>query len=92
MTSTEATGATAACPHCGWPDAGEPFRVLSRHATATGHTEWTRCGCGSLQVRVADGRGTRVVSRSGPAAPRVPRAVECGTGSSLGAVTRQEPG
>ncbi|MFJ4283891.1 hypothetical protein [Streptomyces massasporeus] len=69
MTSTEATGATAACPHCGWPDAGEPFRVLSRHATATGQTVWTRCGCGSLQVRVADGRGTRVVSRSRPAAP-----------------------
>ncbi|MER5577594.1 hypothetical protein [Streptomyces massasporeus] len=69
MTSTDAADATAACPHCGWPDAGEPFRVLSRHATATGHTEWTRCGCGSLQVRVADGRGTRVVSRSGPAAP-----------------------
>ncbi|MFD9983319.1 hypothetical protein ACFWZJ_23375 [Streptomyces massasporeus] len=69
MTSTEAT---AACPHCGWPDEGEPFRVLSRHATATGHTEWTRCGCGSLQVRVADGGGTRVVSRSGPAPGAAP--------------------
>jgi hypothetical protein len=63
MTSTAAT----ACPHCGWPDGGEPFRVLSRHSTATGLTVWTRCGCGSLQVRVADGRGTRVVSRSRPA-------------------------
>jgi hypothetical protein len=56
------------CPHCGWPDGGEPFQVLSRHATATGRTEWTRCGCGSLQVRVVDGRGTRVVSRGRPAA------------------------
>ncbi|MEU0900605.1 hypothetical protein [Streptomyces massasporeus] len=72
MTSTEATGATAACPHCGRPDGGEPFRVLSRHTTATGHTEWTRCGCGSLQVRVADGGGTRVVSRSGPAPGAAP--------------------
>ncbi|MFB8244419.1 hypothetical protein ACFC5X_05105 [Streptomyces sp. NPDC055952] len=63
MTST----AAGACPHCGWPDGSEPFRLLSRHATATGRTEWTRCGCGSLQVRVVDGRGSRVVSRSGPA-------------------------
>lgn len=72
---------TTACPHCGRPDGGEPFRVLSRHTTATGHTEWTRCGCGSLQVRVADGRGTRVVSRSGPApgpAPaRADAAIRC---------------
>ncbi|MDK1342406.1 hypothetical protein QNO09_03580 [Streptomyces sp. 378] len=78
MTSTDAT----ACPHCGRPD-GEPFRVLSRHTTATGRTEWTRCGCGSLQVRVSDGgRGTRVVSRSGPApAPALARsttASRCG--------------
>ncbi|WP_369197941.1 hypothetical protein [Streptomyces djakartensis] len=64
MTSTGA----GVCPHCGWPDAGEPFRLLSRHATAAGRTEWTRCGCGSLQVRVVDARGTRVVSRGGPAA------------------------
>ncbi|WP_052310386.1 hypothetical protein [Streptomyces viridochromogenes] len=54
------------CPHCGWPDGGEPFQVLSRHTTATGRTEWTRCGCGSLQVRIVDGCGTRVVSRSRP--------------------------
>ena len=63
MTST----IRAACPHCGWPDDGEPFQVLSRHTTATGRTVWTRCGCGSLQVRIVDDRGTRVVSRSGPA-------------------------
>ncbi|MCX3291392.1 hypothetical protein OR263_32580 [Streptomyces sp. NEAU-H22] len=78
MTSTDAT----VCPHCGRPDAGEPFRVLSRHITATGLTVWTRCGCGSLQVRVADGRGTRVVSRGGPApgpapAPARPDTASC---------------
>ncbi|MFF8234882.1 hypothetical protein [Streptomyces caelestis] len=55
------------CPHCGWPDGGEPFQVLSRHTTAMGRTEWTRCGCGSLQVRVVDGGGMRVISRSVPA-------------------------
>ncbi|MGA5899188.1 hypothetical protein [Streptomyces venetus] len=63
MTSTTRT----VCPHCGWPDGGEPFQVLSRHTTATGRTDWTRCGCGSLQVRIVDDRGTRVVSRSRPA-------------------------
>ncbi|PZT71146.1 hypothetical protein DN402_02585 [Streptomyces sp. SW4] len=63
MTST--TG--AACPHCGWPDGADPFQVVSRHATATGHTVWARCACGSLQMRVDDGRGARVVSRSRPA-------------------------
>jgi hypothetical protein len=63
MTST--TGAV--CPHCGWPDAAEPFQVVSRHGTAAGRTVWTRCGCGSLQVRSVDDRGTRVVSRSRPA-------------------------
>ncbi|MGA5139676.1 hypothetical protein [Streptomyces azureus] len=60
------------CPHCGWPDGGEPFQVLSRHATATGRTEWTRCGCGSLQVRVVDSGGMRVVSRSRPASGSAP--------------------
>ncbi|WP_329334740.1 hypothetical protein OG252_07830 [Streptomyces sp. NBC_01352] len=63
MSST--TGAV--CPHCGWPDGAEPFQVVSRHRTAAGTTVWTRCGCGSLQVRVVDGRGTRIVSRSRPA-------------------------
>ncbi|KOG34197.1 hypothetical protein [Streptomyces resistomycificus] len=56
------------CPHCGWPDDAEPFQVVSRHGTAAGGTVWTRCGCGSLQVRIVDGRGTRIVSRSRPAA------------------------
>ncbi|MFV0132398.1 hypothetical protein ACLGIH_03905 [Streptomyces sp. HMX87] len=63
MTTT--TGAT--CPHCGWPDNAEPPQVVSRHPTATGHTMWARCACGSLQMRVVDGCGSRVVSRSRPA-------------------------
>ncbi|MGY6020047.1 hypothetical protein [Streptomyces spinosirectus] len=58
------------CPHCGWPDGAEPFQVVSGHSTAAGRTVWTRCGCGSLQVRVEDGRGTRVVSRSRPPEPQ----------------------
>ncbi|MDT9698427.1 hypothetical protein [Streptomyces sp. P17] len=62
MTSATAT----VCPHCGWPDGAEPFQVVSRHSTAEGRTVWTRCGCGSLQVRVVDESGTRVVSRSRP--------------------------
>jgi hypothetical protein len=66
MTST----IRAVCPHCGWPDGAEPFQVVSRHGTATGGTVWTRCACGSLQVRVNDGCGTRVVSRSRPSAAR----------------------
>ncbi|MBT2422503.1 hypothetical protein J7F01_31240 [Streptomyces sp. ISL-22] len=65
MTSTTGTG----CPHCGWPDGTDPYRVVSRHTTAAGSTVWTRCACGSLQVRVVDARGMRVVSRSRPAAP-----------------------
>ncbi|CAL9656862.1 hypothetical protein SUDANB176_06828 [Streptomyces sp. enrichment culture] len=69
MTST--TGATGAagtvCPYCGWPDDAEPFQVVSRHGTAVGSTVWTRCGCGSLQVRAVDDSGVRVMSRSRPA-------------------------
>jgi len=60
----------ARCPHCGRPDGAEPFQVVSRHGTASGSTVWTRCGCGSLQVRVEDGCGMRIVSRSRPAAPQ----------------------
>jgi uncharacterized Zn finger protein len=66
MTSTTGT----VCPHCGWPDGAEPFQVVSRHSTAGGSTVWTRCGCGSLQVRVVDVRGMRIVSRSRPADTR----------------------
>lgn len=50
------------CPHCGRPDA-ELFQVLSRHGTAAGQTVWTRCACGSLQWRVRDAAGERVVTR-----------------------------
>ncbi|WLW50178.1 hypothetical protein [Streptomyces sp. YU58] len=67
MTST--TG-PARCPHCGRPDGAEPFQVVSRHCTATGRTVWTRCGCGSLQIRTIDEHGTRIVSRSRPAPDR----------------------
>ncbi|MFG2515851.1 hypothetical protein [Streptomyces sp. NPDC048584] len=55
------------CPYCGWPDDAEPFHMVSRHGTATGSTVWTRCGCGSLQVRAVDNGGARIVSRSRPA-------------------------
>jgi hypothetical protein len=64
---------STACPYCGWPDRAEPFQVVSRHGTAGGQTVWTRCGCGSLQVRVVDARGMRVLSRSEGAEPS-PRA------------------
>lgn len=60
----------AVCPHCGRPDDAEPFQVVSRHGTGDGRTVWTRCGCGSLQVRVVDGGGSRIVSRSRPAVAR----------------------
>jgi hypothetical protein len=72
MTSTAQEASTSqggpggdACPYCGWPDRAEPFQVVSRHGTAAGQTVWTRCGCGSLQVRVVDVCGMRVLSRSG---------------------------
>ncbi|MFE9681501.1 hypothetical protein [Streptomyces sp. NPDC006285] len=58
------TPAVEACPYCGRPDRAEPFQVVSRHGTAGGHTLWTRCGCGSLQVRTVDAWGMRVLSRS----------------------------
>ncbi|GAA3535038.1 MULTISPECIES: hypothetical protein [Streptomyces] len=75
MTSTTGT----VCPHCGWPDGAEPFRIISRHNTAAGSTMWTRCGCGSLQVRVVDARGMRIVSRSRPADAGTPRSsTPCG--------------
>jgi hypothetical protein len=75
MTSTAAHSRLSgdACPHCGWPDGAEPFQVVSRHSTSAGHTVWTRCSCGSLQVRVVDATGMRVVSRSRPADPDLDR-------------------
>ncbi|MET7640190.1 hypothetical protein [Streptomyces sp. NPDC005438] len=59
---------TSRCPHCGWPDA-EPFQVVSRHHTGRGQTVWTRCGCGSLQIRSVDETGVRVLSRGAPSEP-----------------------
>jgi hypothetical protein len=62
------------CPHCGWPES-EPFVEASRHRTAAGQTVWTRCVCGSLQMRVVTATGARVVARSRPqdqVAVRVP--------------------
>ncbi|HEX5569471.1 MAG TPA: hypothetical protein VFY14_21540 [Streptomyces sp.] len=53
------------CPYCGWPDA-QPVRVVSRHSTSTGQTVWTRCACGSLQMRVLDAAGVRIAVRGRP--------------------------
>ncbi|MFD0228503.1 hypothetical protein [Streptomyces hirsutus] len=80
MTSAHGITGTAGvvCPYCGWPDDAEPFQLVSRHSTAAGSTVWTRCGCGSLQVRAVDGRGARVVTRSRPPAG-VPPTRACGT-------------
>ncbi|RFU84664.1 hypothetical protein DY218_21335 [Streptomyces triticagri] len=62
--------AAAACPYCGWPD-GEPApAVVSEHRTARGLTVWTRCWCGSLQVRQLTAAGIRVSARGRPAEPR----------------------
>ncbi|PWI06307.1 hypothetical protein DIZ27_34250 [Streptomyces sp. NWU339] len=83
--TTGATGSTGViCPYCGWPDDGEPFRLVSRHTTAAGRTVWTRCGCGSLQVRVVDDRGSRVVTRSRPPADVPPSRAggACGVGGT----------
>ncbi|MGW1024581.1 hypothetical protein ACWD4J_12870 [Streptomyces sp. NPDC002577] len=63
------------CPHCGWPET-QPYEVVSRHATTQGLTVWTRCACGSLQVRVvrhpdrAGHTDARIVARGRPAMDR----------------------
>lgn len=36
--------------------------------TPDGQTVWTRCGCGSLQMRLVDEAGARIVARGRPAA------------------------
>ena len=59
------SAAITLCPYCGYPDA-EPFQVLSRHRTSAGQTLWTRCKCGSLQVRVRDAAGEQITARSRP--------------------------
>jgi len=53
------------CPYCGWADA-KPFHTLSRHCTHQGLTVWTRCVCGSVQVRQIDECGARIVVRGRP--------------------------
>lgn len=56
---------TGSCPICGWPDA-QPFQVVSRQRTSEGLTVYTRCACGSLQVRVLDATGVRILARGRP--------------------------
>lgn len=51
------------CPFCGWPE-DERYDEASRHRTSEGQTVWTRCVCGSLQMRIVDASGSRVVARS----------------------------
>jgi hypothetical protein len=58
------------CPYCSWPDS-EPVDVLSEHRTAEGLIVWTRCPCGSLQVRLAAASGVRLLSRGFPHAVAV---------------------
>lgn len=56
------------CPFCGWPE-DETYVEASRHRTMQGQTIWTRCVCGSLQMRIAAAGGSRVVARSRPDTP-----------------------
>lgn len=65
---------TSVCPHCGWPDA-QPFQVLSRHRTEAGLTVWSRCACGSTQVREIGIAGTKILARGRPA--RTPQNPPC---------------
>ena len=50
------------CPFCGWPE--DEVDVASWHHTTEGQTVWTRCVCGSLQMRVVGLSGSRIVARS----------------------------
>ena len=51
------------CPFCGWPE-DDLFDLASQHRTTEGQTVWTRCVCGSLQMRVVGATGSRIVARS----------------------------
>lgn len=51
------------CPFCGWPE-DELFNLASQHRTSEGQTVWTRCVCGSLQMRIVGAAGSRIVARS----------------------------
>lgn len=55
------------CPHCGWPDA-ETYQVVSRRLTRdSALLSWTRCACGSLQMRQQPrGKETVIVTRGRP--------------------------
>ncbi|GAA1690687.1 hypothetical protein GCM10009830_42970 [Glycomyces endophyticus] len=53
------------CPYCGWPD-DDPVTTVSRHPGAVAATVWTRCICGSLQMRVQRGDALTVCARSRP--------------------------
>lgn len=54
------------CPYCSRPNS-TPVTVVSEHPTAAGSTVWTRCPCGSLQVRLVDTGRVEVVLRGAPA-------------------------
>nr|WP_119295825.1 hypothetical protein [Streptomyces sp. YIM 130001] len=72
--------ARTACPYCGWPDEEPAQTVVSEHRTGCGVTRWTRCWCGSLQVRQITADGTRVSARGRPAVSTRPeRAQDVGS-------------
>lgn len=58
-------GRMSTCPYCGWPD-DDTYAVVSRHRTPDGETVWTRCACGSLQVRVVGAGGVVISARGRP--------------------------
>ncbi|MQA07029.1 MAG: hypothetical protein GEU98_00525 [Pseudonocardiaceae bacterium] len=50
---------------CGWPEGqpeGQPMVMVSQHPTPEGLTVYTRCACGTLQVRLGSA-GAPVVAR-----------------------------
>jgi len=57
------------CPHCGWPDV-EAYQVVSRRLTRdSALLSWTRCACGSLQMRQQPrGKEMVVLTRGRPTA------------------------
>lgn len=57
------------CPHCGWMDV-EVYEVVSRRMTRDGgQLSWTRCACGSLQMRQHPrGGSASVLTRGRPSA------------------------
>lgn len=53
------------CPYCGRPD-DRPAQTVSRHRTQSGLTVWTRCACGSLQLRVVTAASLTISVRGRP--------------------------